>query len=123
MIKKNINFSRFLSVDVKPKALEGVLAKNDFLENPEKLLLGKIDGAETLIAKNGAIYATVGNGDVVKIVGDKMSVLGSFGTPYSELKREIREIVKKFFKTKVKYSYRKFKNIKVWSSSWHSIRC
>jgi hypothetical protein len=73
-----------LSVDTKPKALEGILEPNKFLENPEKYLLGKVEGAETLIAKNGAIYATLGNGDVVKIVGDKVNVLGRFGSSFSE---------------------------------------
>lgn len=74
-----------LSVESKPKALEGILEPNKFLENPEKYLLGKVEGAETLIAKNGAIiYATLANGDVVKIVGDQINVLGKFGSPFSE---------------------------------------
>lgn len=59
--------------------LVGVLEPNDFLENPEKLLEGKVPGAEHLLARDGEIYTALHNGDVVKIVGEEITVLAKFG--------------------------------------------
>lgn len=64
---------------VKPKPLEGILELNNYLENPEKLLEGRVFGPEHLLARDGAIYTAMHNGEVVKIVGDDIKVLGKFG--------------------------------------------
>lgn len=64
---------------VRPQALVGVLEPNKLLENPEKLLQGKLFGPEHLLNLDGAIYTSLHNGDVVKIVGDKITVVGKFG--------------------------------------------
>lgn len=56
-----------------------MLEPNSLLENPEKLLEGRIEGPEHLLYRDGAIFTGLKNGDVVKIVGDKLSVLGKFG--------------------------------------------
>lgn len=63
----------------KPMPLEGVLEMNNFLGNPEKLLEGKLHGPEHLLARDGAIYTTLHGGEVVKIVGEDIKVLGNFG--------------------------------------------
>jgi hypothetical protein len=63
-----------------------VLAPNTLLENPEQWLKGKVVGPEHLVAKNGAIYASLANGQVVKIEGEKITVLGTFGSVWSELR-------------------------------------
>lgn len=63
----------------KPKALVGVLEPNSLLENPVKILEGKLPGPEHLLNRDGAIYTALENGEVVKIVGEKIEVLGKFG--------------------------------------------
>ena len=63
----------------------GVLQSNNLLENPEKLFLGKIYAPETLISRNGAIFASLDNGDVIKIEGEKFTVVGKFGKLCCEL--------------------------------------
>lgn len=70
---------------MKPKALVGVLEPNNLLENPEKLLLGKVAGPEHLLNRDGAIYTAFQTGEVVKIEGEKVSVLGKFGRLCCEL--------------------------------------
>lgn len=62
-----------------PKPLEGQLAINTLLDNAEKLFEGKLDAPEDLKSRDGVIYATVRSNEVVKIVGDKIEVLTSFG--------------------------------------------
>ena len=64
---------------VKPKALVGVLEPNNFLENPEKLHKGRLPGPEHLLARNGAIFASLNDGEIVKIEEEKILVLGKFG--------------------------------------------
>lgn len=81
------NFSSLflvLSV-VKSQSLVGVLEPNNLLANPEKLLEGKLPGPEHLLTRDGAIYTALNNGDVVKIVGEKIEVLGKFGKLCCEL--------------------------------------
>lgn len=63
----------------KPGALLGPLEPNDLLANPEKLFEGVLPGPEHLLARDGIIYTGLSNGDVVKIVGDQVTVLGKFG--------------------------------------------
>jgi hypothetical protein len=70
---------------VKPKALVGVLEPNNLLENPEKLFAGEVPGPEHLLGRDGVIYASLHDGDVVKIEGHKISVLGKFGKLCCEL--------------------------------------
>lgn len=69
-----------------PKALVGVLKENNFLENPVKILEGKIVGPEHLLNRDGAIFTSSANGDVVKIVNEKITVLGKFGKLCCELR-------------------------------------
>lgn len=64
---------------VKPKPLTGVLEPNNLLENPEKLFVGQLSGPEHLLARDGVIYASLHDGGVVKIEGDKISEIGKFG--------------------------------------------
>lgn len=85
--------------------MEGVLETNSLLENPEKWLKGKIVGPENLVAKNGAIYASLANGQLVKIEGEKITVVGVFGSSYSELRCEI--ISSFIFKNKSEFYFRK----------------
>lgn len=70
---------------MKPQALVGVLEPNGLLENPEKLFVGKVAGPEHLLNRDGAIYTALHTGEVVKIEGEKVSVLGKFGRLCCEL--------------------------------------
>jgi len=63
----------------KPRALEGVLASNDFLANPEKLFEGQLKAPEHLLERDGVIYASLGSGEVVKIIDGKIEVMSRFG--------------------------------------------
>lgn len=78
--------SHFMFSLVKPQSLVGVLEPNKLLENPEKLFEGKLPGPEHLLTRDGAIYTALFNGNVVKIVGDKIEVIGKFGKLCCELK-------------------------------------
>lgn len=62
-----------------------MLEPNNLLANPEKLLEGKLHGPEHLMERDGAIFTSLHNGDVVKIVGEKITVLGKFGKLCCEL--------------------------------------
>lgn len=64
---------------VRHKALEGPLAINSLLDNAERLFEGELDSPENLQTRDGVIYATLRNNDVVKITGDKFEVVTSFG--------------------------------------------
>lgn len=64
---------------VKPKDLTGPLAINTLLDNAEKLFEGKLDSPEALETRDGAIYTTLRNNNVVKITNGKVDVLTSFG--------------------------------------------
>lgn len=68
----------FFSVD-KPRALEGVLAMNNYLENPKKLYEGELIAPEHILERDGVIYTSLANGDVVKIVEGKIHVMSKFG--------------------------------------------
>lgn len=76
---------------------------NNFLENPEILLKGKIAGPEHILEKDGKFFASLTDGTVVKIVGEKVEVLSQFGKYCSEYRRQTslrdsKEItIKKFF--------------------------
>lgn len=80
------DISNFTFSVVKPKPLVGVLESNDYLGNPEKLLVGKVLAPEHLLARDGAIYTALHTGEVVKIVGEDITVLGKFGKLCCEYK-------------------------------------
>lgn len=82
----------------KPQELVGVLASNNFLENPEKLLEAKVPGPEHLLVRDGVIYTALHNGDVVKIVGDDVKVLGKFGKLCCELMASLKVSAHEFIK-------------------------
>lgn len=63
---------------VNPQPLVGLMQPNELLKNPVKILEGKLPGPEHLLARDGAIFTALGNGDVVKIVGDNITVVGNF---------------------------------------------
>ncbi|KAL7047232.1 hypothetical protein ACKWTF_002833 [Chironomus riparius] len=59
----------------RPRSIE----PNNYLENPEILLKGKILGPEHILEKDGIFYASSTDGTVVKIVGEEVEVLSQFG--------------------------------------------
>lgn len=61
------------------KSLSGSLAINTRLDNVERLFEGKLQSPEDLQAKDGIIYASLRDNTVVKIEGDKIDILTSFG--------------------------------------------
>jgi hypothetical protein len=56
-----------------------VFAPNNFLANPEKLFKGELIGPEHILERDGVFYASLANGDVVKIVDGKIEVMSKFG--------------------------------------------
>lgn len=73
-------FSRFHSV-AKPKALLGALEINNHLDNAERLLEGKIVGPEHLLAHGKSYFASLHNGNVVRIDGEHITFIAKFGKP------------------------------------------
>lgn len=55
------------------------MAPNEFLSNPEKLFEGKLKAPETILERDGVIYASLGSGEVVKIVNGEIQVMSKFG--------------------------------------------
>lgn len=90
LLAKITRIFRSLFSLVKPKALEGVLEPNKFLENPEKLFLGSVHGPEHLLNRNGLIYTAMHNGDLVEIIGDHIKILGKFGAPCREWRSSVK---------------------------------
>lgn len=43
------------------------------------MLKGKVKGPEHILVKDGIMYASLGDGKVVKIVGEEIEVLSEFG--------------------------------------------
>ncbi|XP_078000978.1 adipocyte plasma membrane-associated protein-like [Glandiceps talaboti] len=64
-----------------PPEFTGVLAPNKKLQRAKRLLEGQIFGPESLDFHNGAIYTGTLDGQVVKVVGDKIQTVATFGTP------------------------------------------
>lgn len=62
-----------------PKALEGVLAPNKYLERPDILYKGQLKAPEHILERDGVFYASLGTGEVVKIVDGKVEVMSNFG--------------------------------------------
>lgn len=56
-----------------------MFALNNFLANPEKLFKGKLIGPEHILERDGVLFASLANGDVVKIVDGKIEVMSKFG--------------------------------------------
>ncbi|XP_037949038.1 adipocyte plasma membrane-associated protein-like [Teleopsis dalmanni] len=72
----------FKEFDVPPtRELIGGLKPNNYLDGTQHLLEGRIYGPECLIARNDVIYAGVNGGEVVKIVGDKVTPIFKIGAP------------------------------------------
>lgn len=71
------NFQNFSITQ--PKALEGVLAPNKFLERPDILYKGQLQGPEHILERDGVFYASLATGEVVKIKDGKVEVMTKFG--------------------------------------------
>jgi hypothetical protein len=64
---------------VKSKLADGPFeVTNNYLDNAERLFDGRILGPEHLLARGNFIYAGLGTGEVVKIDGDKITVVAQF---------------------------------------------
>lgn len=61
------------------KSLEGPLKLNTLLDNAERLFEGKLLAPENILEKDGVLYVSVKNNQVVKIVNDKSEVIADFG--------------------------------------------
>lgn len=59
--------------------MTGLLGINNRLDNAEKLFEGKLNSPENLQARDNVIYASLRDNTVVKIEGDEIKVLTSFG--------------------------------------------
>lgn len=66
---------------MKPKALTGALELNNHLNNAERLFEGVLPGPEHLLARGNSIYASLHNGNVVRIDGDHVTHIAQFGKP------------------------------------------
>lgn len=71
------NFQNFRITQ--PRALEGVLAPNKYLEHPDILYKGQLQSPEHILERDGVFYASLGTGEVVKIVDGKVEVMSKFG--------------------------------------------
>lgn len=61
------------------KPLEGPLKLNTLLDNAERLFEERLLAPENILEKDGALYVSVKNNQVVKIVNDKIEVVADFG--------------------------------------------
>lgn len=66
---------------VKPKPLTGALEVNNHLDNAERLFEGEIHGPEHLLASGNSYYASLHNGNVVRIDGKHITFIAKFGKP------------------------------------------
>ncbi|CAO1340598.1 unnamed protein product [Diamesa serratosioi] len=66
---------------VKTKALTGALELNNHLNNAERLFEGVLPGPEHLLARGKSIYASLHNGNVVRIDGEHVTHIAQFGKP------------------------------------------
>lgn len=76
------NWDKFFNQNfsiTQPKALEGVFAPNKFLERPDILYKGMLQGPEHILMRDGVIYTSLGTGEVVKIIDGKVEVMSQFG--------------------------------------------
>lgn len=70
-----------------PKSLDltGPLEVNHLLDNGERLFEGRLHGPETLLKRGNEIFASIHGGQVVKIAGDHITHLATFGKPCGTL--------------------------------------
>ncbi|XP_070494541.1 adipocyte plasma membrane-associated protein Hemomucin-like isoform X2 [Chironomus tepperi] len=66
---------------VKPKALTGALEVNNHLDHADQLLKGKLPGPECLLPAGKSYYASLHNGNIVRIDGDHVTFIAKFGKP------------------------------------------
>lgn len=66
---------------VKPKPLIGALEINNHLDNAEHILTGQVLGPEHLLASGNSFYASLHNGNVVRIDGEHITFIAKFGKP------------------------------------------
>jgi hypothetical protein len=67
---------------VKPKALTGAFEINNHLDNAERIFEGELTGPEHLLPAGGnSFYASLHNGNVVKIDGKHITFVAKFGKP------------------------------------------
>lgn len=59
--------------------MEGVLAPNKFLERPDILYKGQLQGPEHILERGGVIYTSLETGEVVNITDGKIQVMSKFG--------------------------------------------
>lgn len=57
------------------------LRVNAALNNAERVLEGKIPGAKFLLPRGDSIYATLVDGNIVRIDGENVTFIASFGKP------------------------------------------
>lgn len=70
----------FISI-VKPKALTGALEVNNHLDSADRILSGEVPGPEHLLPHGKSIYASLHNGNVVRIDDDHVTFIAKFGKP------------------------------------------
>lgn len=66
---------------MKPKPLIGALEINNHLDNAEHILAGKVPGPEHLLPRGNSYYASLHNGNVVRIDGEHITFITKFGKP------------------------------------------
>lgn len=79
--KLKLNEFKFLLSVTPTLPFEGVLALNNKLGSSEKLFEGKFFGPEHLLFHNGAIYTGVLGRGLIRIIGDQIETVVSFGKP------------------------------------------
>lgn len=68
---------------MKPKALTGALEVNNHLDHADQLLKGQVIGPELLLPIPGtkSFYASLHNGNIVRIDGEHVTFIAKFGKP------------------------------------------
>lgn len=59
----------------------GALDINNHLDNADHILEGKVSGPECLLPRGNSYYASLHNGNVVRIDGDHVTFIAKFGKP------------------------------------------
>lgn len=73
-----MNFNIYFFSVTPPRPLTAI--PNNYLDNAERLLVGRVMGPEHLITNGKDIYASLVN-EVVKINGDHITHVAKFGKP------------------------------------------
>jgi len=79
-VASHLEFNPVVVHSASPPKFEGALAVNDVLENAEKLLPGKLRGPESVAFYKGKMYTGLGDGRIVRIVGEKITTVLQTGT-------------------------------------------